>query len=404
MTPKRLIAAGLGVALAATVGLAPVASADAPTTFTIPKPTGPYRTGTTELHLVDSSREDPWVPGKRRELMVSVTYPAARVQGYERAAWMPAAAAAHFDQNTSPGFGIEPGTIDWAGTRAWSRVGAPALPGKRPVVVFSPGFGVPRTLGTVLVEELASRGYVVVSIDHTHDASEVEFPGGRVEVGAVPDLTTDVLKKVQATRIADNRYVLDQLAVLRRGGNADAEQRTLPRGLGRSMDLFRVGMFGHSAGGIAAAQTMDEDRRVDAGINLDGTFAWDAGNDLMPVAQTGVRRPFLLFGAGATTHLAHQSWKAFYENSTGWKLDLNVPAGEHFTFTDTIAVMPQLVAKGVVSPQIAEQLNGTVRYPARVLASERVYVTAFFDQHLRDIPRPVLWGQSPRHPDVEFVR
>lgn len=401
MTSRPWIAAGVGLALAATVALAPAAYASA--TFTIPKPTGPYRTGTTELHLVDSSREDPWVPGKRRELMVSVFYPAARVDGYERAPWMPPLTAAAFDENISPGLEVEPGTIDWAAARTWSRTGAPALLDKRPVVLFSPGSGISRTLGTVLVEELASRGYVVVAIDHTHDASEVEFPGGRLEVGAMPEQTPAVRQKAVGVRTADASFVLDQLAVLRRGGNPDAEHRALPRGLGRALDLSRVGVFGHSIGGMAAAQLMFSDTRVDAGINFDCPLAWDGESDLIPAAREGLRKPFLLFGAGPNTHLTLPSWRAFVANSTGWTLDLNVPEGLHYTFTDTLAVMPQLVASGAIRPEFGVGFNGTVD-PVRMLASERTYVAAFFDQHLRGLPRPVLWGPSPRHPDVRFVR
>ena len=51
-----------------------------------------------------------------------------------------------------------------------------------PVVLFSPGFGVERELYAGLVEDLASHGYVVVSIDHPHDAGVVEFPDGRVVI------------------------------------------------------------------------------------------------------------------------------------------------------------------------------------------------------------------------------
>jgi alpha-beta hydrolase superfamily lysophospholipase len=39
------------------------------------------------------------------------------------------------------------------------------------VVLYSPGAGDPRTWETALVQDLASRGYVVVTIDHTYDAS-----------------------------------------------------------------------------------------------------------------------------------------------------------------------------------------------------------------------------------------
>ncbi|PBO19749.1 lipase, partial [Streptomyces albidoflavus] len=40
----------------------------------------------------------------------------------------------------------------------------------RPVVLYSPGLQISRTLGTATAIELASRGYVVVAVDHTYEA------------------------------------------------------------------------------------------------------------------------------------------------------------------------------------------------------------------------------------------
>ncbi|MFJ6749241.1 hypothetical protein ACIQNI_13770 [Streptomyces sp. NPDC091266] len=44
------------------------------------------------------------------------------------------------------------------------------------MLLYTPGGGDPRTLGTGLAEELAGHGCVVVTIDHPGDASEVDFP------------------------------------------------------------------------------------------------------------------------------------------------------------------------------------------------------------------------------------
>src|SRR5262245_7563494 len=48
----------------------------APARADLPRPTGRHAVGTTELHLVDHGRPDPWVKGRTRELMISVWYPA----------------------------------------------------------------------------------------------------------------------------------------------------------------------------------------------------------------------------------------------------------------------------------------------------------------------------------------
>src|SRR6266700_4095769 len=50
------------------------------TQLTLPAPTGPLRLGTTPLHLIDTSRPDPWVPTiPFRELMIQIWYPAHAV-------------------------------------------------------------------------------------------------------------------------------------------------------------------------------------------------------------------------------------------------------------------------------------------------------------------------------------
>src|SRR4051794_28312080 len=121
----------------------------------LPAPTGPYAVGTTSLHLVDRSRSDPWRPAERRELMVSVFYPASRVIGRAVAPQLASGDAQGFGTFAGPAnYGVEPGTVDWAATRTHAHVDAAAVQGPRPVVLYSPGVADPRTWNTALVEQL----------------------------------------------------------------------------------------------------------------------------------------------------------------------------------------------------------------------------------------------------------
>jgi predicted dienelactone hydrolase len=401
MRTKRFL---LGCVAAAGLVLAgPAIAVAEPAGFELPEPNGPYPVGTTELHLVDHDRADPWVAGATRELMVSVWYPAQPGE-QPRAPYLLPGAAAAFDHQTSPSLGIAPGQIDF-GVATHAGIGAAARPraGGWPVVLYSPGATMPRSLGTALVEQLAAEGYVVVTIDHTHEAPAVDFPGGRVEPRQLPVSSPEVLKKMIATRVQDTTFVLDELETLAAGGNPDAEQRRLPAGLGRALDLSEIGMFGHSAGGFTTGETMVTDRRIDAGADLDGSlgYALSAG-DFGTVAEQGLDRPFLLMSAGDHGSSSDPSWQAFLRNQRGWKLDLHVPAGEHFTFTDIQATLPQLAGKLDIAGERVAAAIGTVD-PTRIVASERAYLTAFFDQHLRHRPQCLLNGPSPEHPDVEFV-
>ncbi|TDD79440.1 lipase [Actinomadura rubrisoli] len=393
----------------ATAAARPAPDGAAKVKLTLPAPTGRAGTGMTELHLVDRSRRDPWVPSKPyRELMVSVWYPARTTAGHPLAPQMPAKAAEHFDEVVSapPDPIVPAGRVDWAATRTHSRTGAPVdrRGGRRPVVLYSPGHRTPRALGTVLAEDLASRGYVVVSIDHTYDPSEVEFPGGRVEPRNQPeenkDTIHDILSKEMATRSADATFVLDGLARLNRGGNPDAGHRPLPRGLRGSLDLARVGMFGHSLGGAASAQTMHDDRRVDAGINMDGGMLTDKG-PIGSVVNDGLDRPFMLMNSQSFDHNA-SALQPFWQNLRGWRRNLQLTGAQHNSYTDLEAQVPQLAQAGLMTRQQVVDLIGGGD-PVRALAAERAAIGSFFDLQLRHRDDHLLDGPSPRFPELKFV-
>src|SRR5206468_3989033 len=130
--------------------------------------------------------------------------------------------------------------VDWSATRTHAHEGAPVDRdgGPFPVVCYSPGAGDPRSLGTTLCYDLASRGHVVVTLDHTYDASAVQFPGGRVERSLLPaefdkaypdqQHITALLRKTMAVRVADTRFLLDALP------------RALPQDLCGVLDFGRV--------------------------------------------------------------------------------------------------------------------------------------------------------------------
>ncbi|MEO3924242.1 lipase [Micromonosporaceae bacterium B7E4] len=379
---------------------APAWASTAGAPVTLPAPSGRHQIGTVSLHLVDRSRPDPWVPSvPYRELMVSVWYPSSGT-GQPVAPYLRPGAAERFDTVRAPQHGIPSGRLDWAATRTHAREGAPADPrgGRRPVVLYSPGSGDPRGWGTVLVEELASRGYVVVTVDHTYESPAVEFPDGSVR-GNEPVLTAfaqaeregtvpALLEKLLRVRVDDTRFVLDGLAAL-------------PGGLSRVVDVRRVGMFGQSAGGITAAQGMYEDRRIRVGIDLDGTLEYNRepnGTNLMPVAVHGLDRPFLLMGRHGSDHTSEPSWRAFWSHRDGWLRDLTLAGSRHQTYTDLAAILPQ----AGVGPEVVERRIGTID-PGRAVAAQRAYVVSFFDRWLRGHDDHLLDGPSPCYPEVVFV-
>jgi predicted dienelactone hydrolase len=377
---------GCGVVLVvgtATSIPAPAAHAepDATTRISLPAPTGPLRVGTASLHLMDDSRIDPLAPTPRmRELMVRLWYPAAHSRE-PAAAYLTPAVASVFTDFLRAITGVDLPT-DLLSFPTYSLQNPPVLPGaRRPVVLFSHGYGVSAAVNTALHEELASRGYVVAGIDHTFDAGAVEFPDGRVEVQQ-PGLPVDTL--LHEVRAADMRFVLDQLTAIAADRNPDAGLRPLPGGLGRALDVSRVGAYGFSLGGPTVIGAMNQDRRIDAGAALDGTLR----------GPVSFNRPFLMMGNQHERRAEDPDWADFYDQLRGPRLHLVIDGAEHADLSDLTIVKSILDISAVFS---TGPIDGV-----RAVSIQRRYLVAWFDWALRGRARPLLRGESARFPEVDF--
>ncbi|ANP55965.1 putative dienelactone hydrolase [Streptomyces griseochromogenes] len=388
MTRRRTLAAALAVGAAVPMGVARPAraasTAPGPVRLTLPAPTGPYPVGTVPLHLVDTSRPDPVAgPGHHRELMAAVWYPARAVERYPLAPWAsPAVARALL---TAADF---PADVTVAPLTA-AHEGAPVLrTGRRlPVVVFSHGAHDHRADTTIVVQELASHGYAVVTVDHTYDAFSV-FPDGRLTVpldqpALTPrDFATDI------------RFVLDRVEDLAAGRNPDAGHRPPPTGLLGALDPRRIGMFGWSKGATATAFVMSEDRRVRAGLSFDGP--------MQPMITTDLDRPFMLMTA-ENSRAAQPSVAEFWDRLRGWRLNVHAEGAVHSSYCDVQFLIPQLAQALGMSDADLRGWIGTLD-PTRAVRIQQAYPLAFFDLHLRHRGQGhLLDGPCPAFPEVKFI-
>jgi predicted dienelactone hydrolase len=199
--------------------------------------------------------------------------------------------------------------------------------------------------------------------------------------------------KLMDARTADTELVLDRL-------------KSLPDRLTGGMDLNRIGMFGHSAGGFTTANLMYADPRIKAGINMDGTLEYTVtpdGTDLSQVAQHGLDRPFLLMGSSgryASNVHGEPSWAAFWRHQSGWKADVTLNGAEHASFTDAEALLPQLAGR-VPAAMLAYDVGAVD--PRRAVAADRALVDSFFDRFLKGRDDHLLDGGASRYP-ISFVR
>ncbi|WP_430336006.1 alpha/beta hydrolase family protein [Rhodococcus sp. ACT016] len=328
---------------------------------------------------------------EKRELMVSLWYPTNAHEGdYPSAPWLPRVATDSY----LDGVGVGSGNVAFGDTRGL--VGAPVdrSRGNLPVVLYSPGANASRAFGTGVVQELASRGYVVVTVDHTYDAAVVEFPGNRVVTN--PDGEITDYDKAVSVRVDDTRFVLDQLELLESGSNPDVDGAALPTGLPGALDLTRIGMMGHSLGAASTASAMYADGRIKAGMGLDG-------GGVGPVVEGGLDRPFLVVDTegkgGKSTNPVLQK---FWSNLRGWRLNLTLQGAAHHSFGDDAQLIPIALPFAGVSSEDIQEMVGTIPTD-RALAFQRAYPLAFFDLQLRGVGH-LLDGTSADFPEVAYSR
>jgi predicted dienelactone hydrolase len=119
------------------------------------------------------------------------------------------------------------------------------LAGRRPVLLFSPAMGrVPKDY-SMIAEDLASSGYIVMGVT----------PAAVAKV----DLEhREAMQPVVERWVGDLRFALDRLA-----------RQPLFR---ERIDASKVGVFGHSFGGAVALHLLAADPRVRRAANLDGAL------------------------------------------------------------------------------------------------------------------------------------
>ncbi|MEN1985641.1 alpha/beta hydrolase family protein [Paenibacillus hubeiensis] len=150
--------------------------------------------------------------------------------------------------------------------------------GTYPLLVFSHGaFGI-KTSNTSTFTELASHGYVVVSIDHPYHSFYTVSEDGKVvtinpeymqefnnankgvySLGEYFELTQKWMK----LRTDDMDFVIDTIL-------EQAEQKK--DSLYECIDIQKIGVFGHSMGGAASVALSRERDDIDAVVNIDGPF------------------------------------------------------------------------------------------------------------------------------------
>lgn len=369
--------------------------------FEMPEPTGSYAIGTFEAHLIDESRQEtrrgtvPQGTGPR-EVALTVWYPADRTTNAESAP-KPEHYPASLGECISLVFGLPKGLfrhLSKIPTHAFTNLPLSSESSSYPVLLFSPGIRSTRHQSMTMVEELVSRGYIVVGMDHPYTAARMRLADGsdamylhEPEFAQSRDLYDYNVKEV-AVRALDASFVLD---TLERWNQPDSGHRLAGR-----MDLSRTGLIGHSYGGATAAEALATDPRFAAALSLEGGF-WGE------VSHKPLEKPFMyLFTGGTALSLDPEQPKKEKVFFKEWKEDVDrvmtssrsdtlfavVEPFFHQSFTDLALVSPKLFAKKLT--------------PERTIDITRRYAVAFFDHYLKGTYEPILGQDTAAFPEVRY--
>jgi dienelactone hydrolase len=338
----------------------------------VPSPTGPNNVGTRVLHLVDSTRDNPFLAnGTQRELLVRFWYPAPSSQDCERAEYTSPGVWDHFSKLV--GVPLPEVTTN-------SCLNAPMMDGAHPVVVFTHGYTGTFTDYTFIFEDLASRGYIVASVDHTYEATAVQFPDGRFvksvfgsHLGNTWRGDDKAFSLSLSVRLSDLKFVLNELERLNAGVDGPFSSK---------LDMSRVALAGHSFGGLTAILGVEQDPRFKVGIVIDGVIPDNSAS-----GSTGT--PVFLLAAG------REQWsdaeRRLWGHLQGPRLAVNLKGAEHVTPTDEVWLATGAIRTCPMGPE-------------KTIAAVRDYIAAFLDANLLDNPvDPLLTGPSSEYPDAEVT-
>jgi predicted dienelactone hydrolase len=382
----------------------------------LPKPSGQYAVGVRTLEMRDDSRLGVFAakPDEPRRLLVRIWYPAQIVSG-DPAPYFTAAETKSTATSLGSLVGFPPFFTYVRHVKTNSYVDAPLLEGARglPVAFYSHGYTSYLNQNTVLMEELASHGYIVVSVQHTYDSAATAFPDGTVaptdpaltevsaEQGDRPSqadaLAGDTLDARLEGALAYQEFAVrngDRIAIAStqtwvadRLFVHDTLQDAPPQAvadISRAGDFDNVGEVGMSFGGAISGQICTFDPRCAAGVNMDGgNFPFLSFNANMPA-------PFLMFHSDVgTLYAAMERPLAEGKQARGF----NEFSYERIAEAGTHADVYRVSLKGAqhlglsdsslfVGQPVAGILFGTA--PANIMiGAQNDVIRGFLDRHLR---------------------
>jgi pimeloyl-ACP methyl ester carboxylesterase len=374
------------------------------TEVTLPTPTGSFAIGRALYDWADDEALDTLAPapGTKRELLVWIWYPSTAGQLAAIDNYLSAPLRTVVERDRGPLLGKFL-TRDLSKVHAHSLQNSDVSPQQRsyPVVVMRAGASAEVWNYSTLAEDLASHGYVVVGFDAPYRTFTVVFPDGRV-MRRIPENNPELclertgrerercVNRLLTAWTADIAFVLDRLEQL---NASDASGKFAGR-----LNMTRVGVFGHSFGGAAAALFCHDDSRCKAGIDVDGA---PHGS----VIQAGIDRPFMFLLSDHGRESDPESLQimaniqSIYDRlPADGRLRIEIRGANHFLFSDDGALLKSHIV------QRALRILGIVGIDGRrQIAVTTHCVHSFFDAYLKGPSASRLNISSPLYPEIQVL-
>jgi hypothetical protein len=385
--------------------------------FRMPVPSGPYYVGTRTFLLVDESQIDSASPihNGHRSMSIQVWYPAELSRREERTTYI-----RKDIRNEMAELGGPPafyfGYLDQLRTYAyWNARVAHAAEGF-PVIIYSASGNA--SLHKILFEELASRGYVAVSISHPHwnnvlfdDQGKVIPQDGvderyqawfreentpAVQTAKGQILGGETIEDLEQAQIALNHARPIAISELRQWSNDvgfvldKLAEMNLPESFfDGQIDMSRSGVMGFSLGGANAGQFCVTDPRCRTGINLDGFMFGD-------ILDKNFSVPFMFIHSENPEVKPGLAGALFYERAESSAYMLQIAGAMHNDLGNPLPNGQQIILP--MGLNLVNFPDGA--YLARIMNG---YILAFFDKHLRNQSAPLLERPSS-YPEVLFMK
>jgi predicted dienelactone hydrolase len=359
----------------------------------LPAPTGPFAVGQTMTYAKDDDRPELWTddPKDRRELPLMVWYPADADTTAPLADYSP-----YPPDKMRGALAVERGRGKVLVTH--THADPPLAKGinKFPVILFSPGGGSSPAAYHALIEDLASHGYIVVGMDHTYEGAGQVLGDGRLIPPTVENMRVEGDPKTEAFAQAVRAQYFRQVGERSKDAAMAITCLNMMNKMPKSkfanrLDLDRIGVLGHSIGGVGAAHALMDVPQIKAGVNLDGHAA------SMPFDEAHTpKKPFLCVEAPslrptdeklAKWELTREKYDAMqrdtdqrqvaaYQKNPTVSYRVTINGAEHGSFSDETYPMPD--KEGLAARRI------------QYTQAARTYILAFFDQTLLGKDSPVL--------------